>query len=81
MSAMILTRDEILDAIDRIQRRQIIGLCFAFQCSQMMDYLADLGADVWEKYKWPTNEQGRQQRLLFLAFMLTWHDDITGYKP
>ena len=81
---MIVTRNEILDAIKRLQERMFLDatatLCWAFAWDmRVARYLEALGASEGS-YKWRLNEQGHEQRLLFLAFMLTWHDEIMEGK-
>jgi hypothetical protein len=85
---MIVTRDEILDAIDRLYMSASdlnCGLCSAFDVwsrndelhCDLPEFLSRLGGKPFGiGYFWPTTRQGRQQRLLFLAFMLTWLDEI-----
>ena len=82
---MIVTRDEIIDACDSIAVKMENGLCSAFRWNaDLPDYLMELGAPyprrhrLEESYFWPRTAQGREQRLLFLAFMLTWADEISG---
>ena len=91
---MIVTRDEILDAIDEMYRDGNVGLCEAFSAGvpwwqskaserisrNLCRFLrAKGGKGSHHTYFWLTNSiEGDQQRLVFLAFMLTWHDDITG---
>lgn len=81
---MIVTRDEILDAIDWDWTDTISYepcLCHAFGWAKdLVPYLITLGASSSNAYKWPCTERGRQQRLLFLAFMLAWYDDIAEGK-
>jgi hypothetical protein len=76
---MIVTRDEILDAIDRIQTDEATGLCTAFRSSRICDFLGVLmlPTERWHVcWYWPVTYEGREQRLMFLAFLLTWHDEI-----
>ena len=80
---MIVTRDEIIDACDSIAVKLENGLCSAFRWNaDLPDYLMELGAPYPRRYRpeesyfWPRTTQGREQRLMFLAFMLTWHKDL-----
>ena len=97
---MIVTRDEILDAIDEMYRDGNVGLCEAFSAGLpwwqshaserispseriSRDFCRFLratgGKGSHHTYFWPTNSiEGDDQRLLFLAFMLTWADEISG---
>jgi hypothetical protein len=80
---MIVTRDETLDAIDRMTEGADC-LCAAFDWKfdwPLVDSLPRLlnalgGRTRGIGYFWPEDEIN--QRLLFLAFLLTRHDDITG---
>lgn len=74
---MILTRDEILDAVEyTVLARRPPPLLAAFRWrAEIVDFIYEL-ADG-QNWDWDNNEQGRQQRLLFLAFLLTWRDDLT----
>jgi hypothetical protein len=78
---MIVTRDDILQAADRIQRDDATGLCSAFRDSGICRFLDATGANTYLCWYWPITPEGREQRLMFLAFMLTWHDEITGHQP
>jgi hypothetical protein len=89
---MIVTRDEILDAIDEMYRDGNVGLCEAFCAGVPWWKSANLeritrglcrflratgGKGAQDTYFWSTNSrEGDQQRLLFLAFMLTWYDEL-----
>jgi hypothetical protein len=81
---MILTRDEILDAIDRTQSRKSLTIADAFSTARdtsIWDYMGALGlfskGGGFSRDDWG---EGREQRLLFLAFLLTWHDEIMEGK-
>ena len=78
---MIVTRDEILIAIDRIQRDDATGLCVAFGDTGICRYLDATGANTRGWWYWPNTLEGRDQRLMFLAFMLTWYDWIDEGMP
>jgi hypothetical protein len=73
---MILTRDEILDAIDMAVAIEQFGynsialvrLC-VFTPSDLVDS-TDAGQTI----------VGKEMQWLMLAFLLAWHDDITGYR-
>lgn len=76
---MILTRDEILDAIDYTAKRKHPTMGAAFKGRYEIWAFLD-SISIRSEWGWDTGERDRDQRLLFLAFLLTWHDDITGYK-
>lgn len=89
---MIITRDEIVEASERIGTKRPCwcrdpacgisyhaqGLCEAFNGPGVAQFLRALGGEATDGYFWPLTAVGRTQRLTFLAFMLAWHDDITG---
>ncbi len=84
---MIVTSDEIVRAAERLADKEslMLGLCWAFSSNDdslpytaMPVYLRNLGGINYGGYFWPRNDEGRAQRLTFLAFMLAWHDDIAG---
>jgi hypothetical protein len=90
---MIVTRDEIVSVANMIAFNDQRALCPAFASANgphkynvkryldVPKYLNSLGGKGRGHPAWYWNgdtEQGRDQRLMFLAFMLTWHDDITG---
>jgi hypothetical protein len=59
------------------------GLCAAFQRLKygvpVTEILTKLGGEADNAgYFWPRDEQGRAQRLMMLAFMLTWLEDTDG---
>ena len=88
---MIVTRDEILDAVKQMYKQDVVGLCEAFcagipwwQSDQAERISLDLckflratgGRGTHYSYFWTLNKEAHNQRLLFLAFMLTWLEDI-----
>ena len=82
-----VTRNQILNAIDRIVCGDARGLCGSFHDTdfQVVQFIEATGGkerrDKWGltghywsiKFKDP-------QRLMFLAFMLTWQEDIENGK-
>jgi hypothetical protein len=87
---MIVTRDEILNAIKRIQTGEAAGLCEAFigvpwwwsnhadrESRKLCRFLrATGGRGKHSTYFWSFGYQAKDQRLMFLAFMLTWYDEL-----
>lgn len=74
--------NDVLLAIDRLIGTFpscIYGLCYAFDHELPVErILCKLGAaEVFSgAYYWPLSEEGRDQRLMMLAFMLTWLEDV-----
>ncbi len=66
------------------------GLCTAFNAAGRRDYIVNdsgdagsvvgflraLGGKEKDCYFWERDDKGRNYRLLFLAFMLTWLEDL-----
>lgn len=88
-------RNQVLGAIENIAQEHSIGLCRAsrrWSRSQkrydrlrdlVIPYLEHLGAKPGTVWKWPSepdDRDARNQRLMFLAFMLTWLDDAHGVE-
>lgn len=74
-------RNEIVDAINYlndVSNYPGLGLCWAFNRynGDVVDFLRAFGGTEVNAWFWPLTDEGRQQRLMFLAFMLTWYDDM-----
>lgn len=86
---MIVTRDEIVMAANGYANNPSSGLCRAFhegpcvcRCDSIGPFLEALGAKRnTSRYYWGFDSKAIAERLTFLAFMLAWHDDITGHRP
>ena len=82
-----LTRNQILNAIDLSMAEQNRGLCGAFidNTFKTHDFIRATGGKQWRDeggasgYFWAPGALN-PQRLMFLAFMLTWQEDIERNK-
>ena len=72
---MIVTRDEILFAIEYTFHAWHPSIRTAFGRSyEIWDFIDAIhGNGNW---RWEDDEQGRNEMLMFLAFLLTWWDEL-----
>lgn len=93
---MRVTRDQIIGAANRIAVGRSRALCSAFAAEfergifgtpllnayfEVPKFLRSLGGRARNiDWYWPDSKKGCDQRLVFLAFMLVWYDDIVKGK-
>lgn len=87
MEKFYVTRKQIETVAMFIHSHEYGGLCAAFSYAAPVfrgrkRYITDFldacgGRRNSDFYYWPLNARGKRQRLTFLAFMLTWHDELT----
>ena len=89
MKIAYLTRNQVIRAVNYAadpQRSEMLGMCCWFDVSNKVakwrsfyniipTFLLSIGGRANSEYFWTRDEEGREQRLLMLAFMLTWMED------
>lgn len=77
---MNLTKDMVCDAAARIERGKCMGLCNAledYDSKWVPELLRAMGGDEHSQgdWFWPIDDEGREERLMMLAFLYEWSAD------